>query len=198
MGFHHPFYEIRSLCSGMTLGSPKTLRRRIENEENNRRDKKEGSKRIRGGLAPQHSSNRRFFTAVGTQQWVPTLFTIYTPILSIPLPHSKPKRLTKRTTTNRVSLFLLPFLLTSSPSFVLTSLAYFSSHTKLDMCNPKPSSPSSFLSPMKAHFMSLNKTMDLHTDDEEEQQLHRWPTPSEVKKKKEKMERGGQKKRERE
>ncbi|XP_002283609.2 protein DETOXIFICATION 48 [Vitis vinifera] len=48
------------------------------------------------------------------------------------------------------------------------------------MCNPKPSSPSSFLSPMKAHFMSLNKTMDLHTDDEEEQQLHRWPTPSEA------------------
>ncbi|KAJ9674111.1 hypothetical protein PVL29_023579 [Vitis rotundifolia] len=48
------------------------------------------------------------------------------------------------------------------------------------MCNPKPSSPSSFLSPMKAHFMSLNKTMDLHTDDEEEQRLHRWPTSSEA------------------
>lgn len=46
------------------------------------------------------------------------------------------------------------------------------------MCNPKPSSPSSFFSPKKIHFTNLNKTMDLHTDDQEE--LHRWPTPSEA------------------
>lgn len=46
------------------------------------------------------------------------------------------------------------------------------------MCNPKPSSPSSFFSPKKTHFTNLNKTMDLHTDDQEE--LHRWPTPSEA------------------
>ncbi|KAF8377436.1 hypothetical protein HHK36_030813 [Tetracentron sinense] len=45
------------------------------------------------------------------------------------------------------------------------------------MCNPKPSSPSSFLPPNKTHFIyNPNKTMDLHTDEE----LHRWPSPSEV------------------
>ncbi|XP_010271543.1 PREDICTED: protein DETOXIFICATION 48-like [Nelumbo nucifera] len=45
------------------------------------------------------------------------------------------------------------------------------------MCNPNPSSPSSFLSPMKTHFANPNKTMnDLNNDEE----LHRWPTPSEA------------------
>ncbi|GFP94497.1 mate efflux family protein 9 [Phtheirospermum japonicum] len=43
------------------------------------------------------------------------------------------------------------------------------------MCNPKPSSPSSF---SKSHFINPSKTnMDLHTEDEE---LHRWPTTSEA------------------
>ncbi|KAH7567597.1 hypothetical protein ACOSP7_010418 [Xanthoceras sorbifolium] len=49
------------------------------------------------------------------------------------------------------------------------------------MCNPKPSSPSSFFSPRnnKTHFVNPNKTMDLHTDDDHEE-LHRWPTHSEA------------------
>ncbi|KAF5739816.1 MATE efflux family protein 5 [Tripterygium wilfordii] len=46
------------------------------------------------------------------------------------------------------------------------------------MCNPKPSSPSSFLPPKKTHFMDPHKTMDLPSD--VQKQLHRWPTPSEV------------------
>ncbi|OAY23130.1 protein DETOXIFICATION 48 [Manihot esculenta] len=46
------------------------------------------------------------------------------------------------------------------------------------MCNPKPSSPSSFLCPKTTCFAKSNKTMDLCNDDEEE--LHRWPTLSEV------------------
>uniref|UniRef100_A0A2P2Q4C3 Protein DETOXIFICATION n=1 Tax=Rhizophora mucronata TaxID=61149 RepID=A0A2P2Q4C3_RHIMU len=46
------------------------------------------------------------------------------------------------------------------------------------MCKPKPSSPSSFFCPFITHFTNPNKTMDLYTDDQEE--LHRWPTPSEV------------------
>lgn len=46
------------------------------------------------------------------------------------------------------------------------------------MCNPKPSSPSSFFTPRKPHYTNLNKTVDLPTDDPEE--LHRWPTPSEA------------------
>ncbi|GKV19958.1 hypothetical protein SLEP1_g30148 [Rubroshorea leprosula] len=50
------------------------------------------------------------------------------------------------------------------------------------MCNvnPKPSSPSSFLSYSRTHFISSTKTMDnLHLDDQEEQ-LRRWPTLSEA------------------
>ncbi|XP_050231849.1 protein DETOXIFICATION 48 [Mercurialis annua] len=48
------------------------------------------------------------------------------------------------------------------------------------MCNPKPSSPSSFLCPKKTCFsIPNNKSMDLYPHDVEEQ-LHRWPTPSEV------------------
>ncbi|GLU16019.1 hypothetical protein SLE2022_324690 [Rubroshorea leprosula] len=46
------------------------------------------------------------------------------------------------------------------------------------MCNvnPKPSSPSSFLSSSRTHFISSTKTMDnLHLHDQEEQ-LRRWPT----------------------
>ncbi|KAF9608565.1 hypothetical protein IFM89_009997 [Coptis chinensis] len=45
------------------------------------------------------------------------------------------------------------------------------------MCNPKPSPPSSFISPKKNLFMNPHKTMDLHIDEGE---LHRWPTPTEV------------------
>ncbi|CAK9157921.1 unnamed protein product [Ilex paraguariensis] len=44
------------------------------------------------------------------------------------------------------------------------------------MCNPNPSSPSSFVSNNKSHVINPSKTMDLHTDDE----LHRWPTPTEA------------------
>ncbi|GLT60541.1 hypothetical protein SLA2020_333030 [Shorea laevis] len=50
------------------------------------------------------------------------------------------------------------------------------------MCNvnPKPSSPSSFLSSSRTHFINPTKTMDnLHLDDQEEQ-LRRWPTLSEA------------------
>ncbi|XP_002510003.3 protein DETOXIFICATION 48 [Ricinus communis] len=48
------------------------------------------------------------------------------------------------------------------------------------MCNPKPSSPSSFLCPKKTCFsIPNNKNMDLYAHDVEEE-LHRWPTPSEV------------------
>ncbi|KAJ8772262.1 hypothetical protein K2173_027439 [Erythroxylum novogranatense] len=46
------------------------------------------------------------------------------------------------------------------------------------MCNPKPSSPSSFLSPATTHFAIPNKAMDHYTDDEEG--LRRCPTPSEA------------------
>ncbi|KAJ4837870.1 Protein DETOXIFICATION 48 [Turnera subulata] len=47
------------------------------------------------------------------------------------------------------------------------------------MCNPKPSSPSSFLCTKKTHFGTKpTKTMDLFTDDQEE--LHRWPTPAQA------------------
>ncbi|KAF5174976.1 Detoxification-like protein [Thalictrum thalictroides] len=45
------------------------------------------------------------------------------------------------------------------------------------MCNPKPSSPSSFISAKKTHFLNPQKTMDLHNEEDE---LHRWPTPTEV------------------
>ncbi|KAK4722585.1 hypothetical protein R3W88_012818 [Solanum pinnatisectum] len=47
------------------------------------------------------------------------------------------------------------------------------------MCNPKPSSPSSFVSNEKVHFVNSNKPIDVQIDDEEEQ-LHKWPTPSEA------------------
>ncbi|PIA51835.1 hypothetical protein AQUCO_01000013v1 [Aquilegia coerulea] len=45
------------------------------------------------------------------------------------------------------------------------------------MCNPKPSSPSSFFSAKKTHFLNPQKSMDLHNEEDE---LHRWPTPTEV------------------
>ncbi|KAJ4964588.1 hypothetical protein NE237_016437 [Protea cynaroides] len=49
------------------------------------------------------------------------------------------------------------------------------------MCNPSPSYPSSFLSPKKTHFLVTNKTMDpLTNEEEEEDDLHKWPTPSEA------------------
>ncbi|GAV58520.1 MatE domain-containing protein [Cephalotus follicularis] len=46
------------------------------------------------------------------------------------------------------------------------------------MCNPKLSSPSSFRCTKKTHFLDHNITMDCCSDDQDE--LHRWPTPSEV------------------
>ncbi|KAH0694216.1 hypothetical protein KY285_021313 [Solanum tuberosum] len=46
------------------------------------------------------------------------------------------------------------------------------------MCNPKPSSPSSFVSNEKVHFVNSNKPIDVQVDEEE--QLHKWPTPSEA------------------
>lgn len=46
------------------------------------------------------------------------------------------------------------------------------------MCNQKTPSPISCVSSMKTHFINPNKTMDLHTDHDDE--LHRWPTPSEA------------------
>ena len=51
------------------------------------------------------------------------------------------------------------------------------------MCNPNPSSPSSFVSSKKTHLIKPNKTMDipaLDDFDDVDDQLHRWPTPSEV------------------
>jgi hypothetical protein len=48
------------------------------------------------------------------------------------------------------------------------------------MCNPNPSSPSLSLSSKKTHNVNLIKSTDLQPDSTEE--LHRWPTPSEVKK----------------
>ncbi|XP_052191022.1 protein DETOXIFICATION 48 [Diospyros lotus] len=49
------------------------------------------------------------------------------------------------------------------------------------MCNPKPSSPSSFVSSMKSHFTKTNKAMVLHNNKNDEfDELHRWPTPSEA------------------
>ncbi|XP_042491313.1 protein DETOXIFICATION 48-like [Macadamia integrifolia] len=45
------------------------------------------------------------------------------------------------------------------------------------MCNPNPSYPTSFISPKKTHFLSTNKTVDPPINEEE---LHRWPTPSEA------------------
>ncbi|KAK9097060.1 hypothetical protein Sjap_022557 [Stephania japonica] len=49
------------------------------------------------------------------------------------------------------------------------------------MCNPKPSSPSSILSANKnTNFITPNNTMDLPSHDDEQQLLHKWPTPSEA------------------
>ncbi|KAK2660028.1 hypothetical protein Ddye_006561 [Dipteronia dyeriana] len=51
------------------------------------------------------------------------------------------------------------------------------------MCNPKPSSPSSFFSSPRSnrtHFVNPNKTMDLQTDHDDHEELHRWPTHSEA------------------
>ncbi|KAJ0025626.1 hypothetical protein Pint_08561 [Pistacia integerrima] len=50
------------------------------------------------------------------------------------------------------------------------------------MCNSKPSSPSSFSSHNKTHFVNPNQNMDPHTTThhQEEDQLNRWPTPSEA------------------
>ncbi|KAL6995209.1 Protein DETOXIFICATION 48 [Sarracenia purpurea var. burkii] len=51
------------------------------------------------------------------------------------------------------------------------------------MCNLNPPSPSSFVSSNKTHFVKPNKTMDdllISTDEDDVDQLHRWPTPSEV------------------
>lgn len=47
------------------------------------------------------------------------------------------------------------------------------------MCNPKPSSPSSFISSYKTHFTNPDITMD-HLSDTDQEELHRWPTFSEV------------------
>jgi hypothetical protein len=66
----------------------------------------------------------------------------------------------------------------------ISSLFQLSSPTKT-MCNPNPSSPSLPLSSKKTHNLNLNKSADPHEPDTEDQ-LHRWPTPSEVKKKKKK------------
>lgn len=46
------------------------------------------------------------------------------------------------------------------------------------MCNPKPSSPSSFVSNEKVHFVNSHKPIDVQVDDEE--LIQKWPTPSEV------------------
>ncbi|XP_021910388.1 protein DETOXIFICATION 48 [Carica papaya] len=47
------------------------------------------------------------------------------------------------------------------------------------MCNPKPSSPSSFISSYKTHFTNPDITMD-HLSDTDQEELHRWPTFSEA------------------
>ncbi|CAA2994218.1 DETOXIFICATION 48-like [Olea europaea subsp. europaea] len=46
------------------------------------------------------------------------------------------------------------------------------------MCNSNPSSPSSFVSTQKNHFLNPNKYEDFYID--HEQELHRWPTTSET------------------
>lgn len=49
------------------------------------------------------------------------------------------------------------------------------------MCKPqKPSSPPPFVSPNKTHVKNLNKTMDPDIHNDFDDQLHRWPTPSEA------------------
>lgn len=47
------------------------------------------------------------------------------------------------------------------------------------MCNSKPSSPSSFVSTEKVHFVNSHKPIDVQVDDDEEL-LHKWPTPTEA------------------
>ncbi|KAF3659798.1 putative receptor-like protein kinase HAIKU2-like [Capsicum annuum] len=47
------------------------------------------------------------------------------------------------------------------------------------MCNPKPSSPSSFVSTEKVHFVNSHEPIDVQVDDEEEL-LHKWPTPTQA------------------
>lgn len=44
------------------------------------------------------------------------------------------------------------------------------------MCDPKPSS----LSSIKTHFMNPSKTQTHDEDVDQDQELHRWPTLSEV------------------
>ena len=44
------------------------------------------------------------------------------------------------------------------------------------MCNPKPTSASSFLSPTKSH----PKVVYPSSDDQTQDELHRWPTLNEV------------------
>ncbi|CAN4092265.1 unnamed protein product [Withania somnifera] len=48
------------------------------------------------------------------------------------------------------------------------------------MCNSKPSSPSSFVSTEKVHFVNSHKPIDVQVDDGDEQLLHKWPTPTEA------------------
>ncbi|XP_043710078.1 protein DETOXIFICATION 48-like [Telopea speciosissima] len=50
------------------------------------------------------------------------------------------------------------------------------------MSNPKPSYPSSFITPKKTHFLSTKKTIDplINEEEEEEEELRRWPTPDDV------------------
>lgn len=48
------------------------------------------------------------------------------------------------------------------------------------MCNSKPSSPSSFVSTEKVHFVNSHKPIDLQVDDDDEELLHKWPTPTEA------------------
>ncbi|MCD9558823.1 Protein DETOXIFICATION 48 [Datura stramonium] len=48
------------------------------------------------------------------------------------------------------------------------------------MCNPKPSSPSSFVSTEKVHFVNSHKPIDDVQVDDEEELLHKWPTPTEA------------------
>jgi len=51
------------------------------------------------------------------------------------------------------------------------------------MCNPKPSSSSPFICPTKAHIITPDPKLKNHPplDDQLQDELHRWPTPKEVK-----------------
>lgn len=74
-----------------------------------------------------------------------------------------------------------PYYLSLSTQKTLNFFIFFKL-IKFNMCNPKPSSPSSiFLCSKKTVFMNPNKTHDLHhPGDHDQDELHRWPTPSEV------------------